>query len=226
MDEFLELVRQGKVAGSALYRAFWTGDRWDTVNNLPAFHGHNPIAWPLGEKLEAIERSRREIEAKEMRARELQFFPPEVPIQWSNPFYSAAMYLSGEGEKPLLGDPTREAYRLTMLGEVVSFSPPEWVRIEHRANEGTCLWTNHLKVGKQLTVRQWQDFVERINTSKFWDMARDSPHGGLDGECWLLEGSTPNRYKVVERWTPADFSDQAAFVALCSHLIKMGKAPE
>jgi hypothetical protein len=217
IDEFLELIWQGKVAGSALYRASWTGDRWDAVNNLPAFHKHNPTAYPLGNKLEAKESLQREMEADEMRARALCFFPPDVPIRWGNSFFRAVMYLSGQGEKPLLGDQTMEAYRLSMLGSF--YKDPFWVRIERRANEGSCLWTNHVKVRKQLTLCQWRDFVERVNTSKFWDMAQDSPHDGLDGETWLLEGSRPDRYKVVERWSPHHFSDQAAFVALCGHLL-------
>jgi hypothetical protein len=63
IDDFCELVRQGQVPPTALYRTKWTKGEWRTVDNFRPFHKHSPTPYPPGEHLRVLlEREQREEE--------------------------------------------------------------------------------------------------------------------------------------------------------------------
>ena len=68
---------------------------------------------------------------------------------------------------------------------------------------------------KKLTLKEWEDFTEKINAIKFWDLPSTNNSMGCDGSQWILEGKTLGKYHVVDRWGGGELKD------ICKKLIKL-----
>jgi tetratricopeptide (TPR) repeat protein len=55
---------------------------------------------------------------------------------------------------------------------------------------------------KTLTIKEWKDFVDSINSIDFWNLpTTKSGILGTDGAQWILEGKELGKYHVVDRWS-------------------------
>jgi len=55
---------------------------------------------------------------------------------------------------------------------------------------------------KALTIKEWKDFVESVNSINFWNLpTTQSGILGTDGAQWILEGKELGKYHVVDRWS-------------------------
>ena len=104
-----------------------------------------------------------------------------------------------------------EIYRFTWLR---TFHNPITIRIERHGDNYILYWKlsdgaggyepGELTTDKQkiLDAKTWQEFINRLNQTDFWNLASKEVDFGKDGSEWILEGKTENKYQVVDRWTP------------------------
>lgn len=126
-------------------------------------------------------------------------------IRW----YGSQLYAL---EEPMLSDTLpKKVFRFTWLR---SFHNPIVIGFENMKDSITLYW----KVGdgaggykpgkiiknisKTLTIKEWIDFSESINSINFWNLP-STQYGflGTDGAQWILEGKELGRYHVVDRWS-------------------------
>jgi hypothetical protein len=74
---------------------------------------------------------------------------------------------------------------------------------------------------RALTTEEWDHFRYLLDRACFWEMpTTETAQGrGHDGAEWVLEGTFDGRYKVVDRWSPAD----PAYRAVCLYLLQLSK---
>ncbi len=121
------------------------------------------------------------------------------------------LFLSAFEEPILIDTVSGTVFRFTWLR---SFHSPVVIRLENRDDSITLYWKVSDGLGgyepgkiktnksKQLTKKQWDEFVAKINAIDFWNLpSTNSGLLGTDGAEWVLEGKEPGKYQVVERWS-------------------------
>ena len=69
---------------------------------------------------------------------------------------------------------------------------------------------------KKLTLKEWEDFTEKINSIRFWNLPTTKTElMGFDGSHWILEGKSLETYHVVDRWCGEEISN------VCKKLIEL-----
>ena len=69
---------------------------------------------------------------------------------------------------------------------------------------------------KELTQKEWDEFIRKIDSMKFWDMGTSASEApGLDGSEWVLEGKEKTHYHFVYRWS------DSVVKGICLDLLKM-----
>ena len=156
-----------------------------------------------------------------------QYYFPKASIDdFRNKWYSE--YLSAMNEPVLYPNKSNdEIYRFTWLR---SFDHPIAISIIKHENNYTLTWkecsaaggTNPGKiiVNKQkiITKDNWTFFQYRLKQVNFWEIASKDTTLGNDGAEWILEGKTPNRYHVTDRWTPHEGTD---YYKCCDFLLSL-----
>jgi hypothetical protein len=131
--------------------------------------------------------------------------------------------------EPLLfnNNTNKETYRFTWLR---TFDDPICIRIENDCGKYSLVWkVNNGEGGyapgpttiverKNLTKHDWDKFQTMLNSIDFWNTKNFPNMVGLDGSTWVLEGSTPSRYQVLDMWSPHDGS---SFFKTCDFLIEL-----
>jgi hypothetical protein len=116
-------------------------------------------------------------------------------------------------------------YRYTNLG---TWSPPLTYRVEKKDSLVTI--TKRMTDGqggyksgklifnktKILSMKEWQDLKNKLDSISFWSMPTHENIFGLDGSEWILEGIENNKYTFVTRWSPDSHGDQK-FVRVCNY---------
>ncbi len=116
--------------------------------------------------------------------------------------------LSVVGESPIYAPFTVSQYRLLC---VRSFDPPIIVRIVNATPDNYVLMATRgdrhgggTIVRRQRSLSQEESRVlqARLKSSHLVWIESQNDIRGLDGEQWLIEESTTDGYRVVERWSP------------------------
>lgn len=128
--------------------------------------------------------------------------------------------------EPVLSDtlPTK-IYRFTYLR---TFDNPIVIRIENNMDTISIHWKVSDGAGgyepgnlivnksKQLTMKDWSNVIENINSIDFWNLPSiENEIYGDDGSQWILEGKELNKYHVVDRWVGGEISKT------CYELLKL-----
>ncbi len=130
--------------------------------------------------------------------------------EFENEWYSSMLYSLKE---PILKDykGEKEIYRFTWLR---TFHHPVSITVINDNNKVTI--TTKVLDGKggyepgnlihnkksDLSIKNFNLLIQKINKSKFWNMETESETMGNDGAQWIIEGFNKSKYKLVVRWTP------------------------
>jgi hypothetical protein len=150
------------------------------------------------------------------------YFPVDFD-SFRNEWYSEHLFAMRE---PILFSDScqTETYRFIWLR---TFDNPISIRIEKQKNIYLLTWKlcngaggyepRLLTIAKQKQIDDtvWENFKRLLNHIDFWNMDTESETMGLDGSQWILEGKAPNKYHVVDRWTPTN----DAYYKCCDFLI-------
>ncbi|MGC3977797.1 MAG: hypothetical protein QM751_05900 [Paludibacteraceae bacterium] len=145
----------------------------------------------------------------------------EFVVNW----YSSHLHAMKE---PLLFNRkiTKEIYRFTWLR---TFHKPICIRFEKDNDNYAITWKMLsgeggydpgkllLNKSKKLTEKEWDLFKTYLKTSNFWQMELGRNSMGTDGAEWILEGVTPEQYRVVTVWSP----EKGDFYNVCNYLISL-----
>jgi hypothetical protein len=120
----------------------------------------------------------------------------------------------------------KEMYRFTWLR---TFHHPVAIRIEKDSDMYTIYWKICSGAGgyepgrliasgkKAITNNDWYKFQLLLFSIHYWELSTNGKDiGGNDGSQWILEGATPYKYHVVDRWTPDKNDD---YYKTCDFLI-------
>jgi hypothetical protein len=119
-----------------------------------------------------------------------------------------------------------EIYRFTWLR---TFNDPIAIRIEKHGDNYALYWKSCDGAGgyapgklitdqrKVISKETWNEFIKRIDQIDFWNLPTNEKVLGMDGAQWILEGKTPTKYHVTDRWTPDEKSN---YYQCCSFLIE------
>ncbi len=131
-------------------------------------------------------------------------------------------------EEPPLLTIKHDVFRFIWLR---TFHNPIIVRIELREDSSVFLtWKKTsgrggyapgrlvLSIRKELSLKEWNQFLKLIEQSKFWELESVELTYGLDGAQWILEGKINNKYHLVDQWSPRDNS---TFKQACLYLLKL-----
>jgi hypothetical protein len=143
-------------------------------------------------------------------------------VKW----YSKHLHALNE---PILFNDTssHETYRFTWLR---TFHNPVAIRIEKNKDSYTLFWKQSdgaggyepgkIVVDRQRTIDKntWDSFLGKLKESDFWQLPTNKMDFGNDGSQWILEAKTPQKYHVVDRWTPGK-GDK--YYQVCDFLIKL-----
>jgi hypothetical protein len=143
-------------------------------------------------------------------------------VKW----YSKHLYALNE---PVLfsDKSSNETYRFTWLR---TFDNPIAIRIEKNKDSYTLFWRQSdgaggyepgkIIVDRQQTIdkKTWDSFLDKLTEINFWQLPTNEMDFGHDGARWILEAKTPQKYHVVNRWTPK--KDEKYYQA-CDFLIKL-----
>jgi hypothetical protein len=158
------------------------------------------------------------------------FFPGDVVDEFDVKWYSPHLKAMKEPSLWRLSqtDPKATVFRFLWLP---TFHGPTSVRLERFSDSAVlCVVRLDKRAGyepgginilksKKLTEKQRQEFEQRLDRAKFWDLPTDEgTFSGTDGDRLILEGVMNGEYHVVHRDTPALGSD---FVELCRFLLDL-----
>lgn len=115
-------------------------------------------------------------------------------------------------EEPVLSDSLpAKVFRFTWLR---SFHNPVVIGLENINDSISLYWkvcdgASGYDLGKiienkrtPLTIKEWKDFVDSINSIDFWNLPTTKRGTlGTDGAQWILEGKELGKYHVVDRWS-------------------------
>lgn len=122
---------------------------------------------------------------------------------------------------------SKEVYRFTWLR---TFHNPIAIRIEKDSNGYFIAWkvcngAGGYDPGKLITDKRmplsendWNKFQGFLNNIDFWNLKNIPNIPGNDGSHWILEGKTPNKYQVIDRWSPNENND---YFQACNFLISL-----
>jgi hypothetical protein len=157
---------------------------------------------------------------------QVYYFPKENMDDFRNQWYSKQ--LSAMNEPVLYIDKTTdETYRFTWLR---SFDHPIAITITKHGDGYLLIWKEcsgaggykpgNIIVNKQKTITKdnWDFFQYRLKQVNFWTIATKDTTRGFDGAEWILEGKTPNRYHITDRWTPHEGTD---YYKCCDFLLSL-----
>lgn len=148
--------------------------------------------------------------------------------EWQNQFrvnwYSK--HLKAMGEPSFLSNVEGESYRFLWLR---SFHHPIAVRLWRSGHsyfllvkqlngaggyEPGTLVTNRTR---RLTESEWNDFLNYLEKSCYWQMPVDDEQRMPDGAQWILEGVRDNCYHIVDRQSP----EVGDYREACLYLLKI-----
>jgi hypothetical protein len=120
-----------------------------------------------------------------------------------------------------------ETYRFLLLR---TFHNPIVIRLEKSNNDYTVYWKESdgysggyskgkvIEDGnKKVNREDWQEFQTLIDSVQFWSLTHEQNLLGTDGANWILEGSTPSKYQVIDRWSP----EKGSFYNTCMFLLNL-----
>ena len=143
-------------------------------------------------------------------------------IKW----YSKHLYALNE---PLLYNKltTKETYRFTWLR---TFHNPVVIRIEKSNNNYMLYWKvcngaggyspGKLKKNKQkkISLDDWNGFNNLLDSIDYWNIKKTGALIFCDGARWILEGSTRDKYYVIDIQSP---NEANAYYKVCDYLIQL-----
>lgn len=164
--------------------------------------------------------------------RSIFYFPPKhfekknKLDSFVNNWYSEQLFAMRE---PIIfvDKTSSEIYRFTWLR---TFRNPIAIRIEQHGNNYYLYWKlcngaggynpGQLIVNKQKTIdkRTWDEFKNKLNRIRFWNLKTTKRDQGHDGSEWILEGKKYKKYHVVDRWSPDRRSN---YYQCCDFLIQL-----
>ncbi|NPA34886.1 MAG: hypothetical protein GXO48_08175 [Chlorobi bacterium] len=131
-------------------------------------------------------------------------------------------------EEPLLLTLKHDAFRFIWLR---TFHNPIVVRIEFWDDSSAFLtWKKTsvhggyapgrlvLRISKELSLKEWNQFLKLVEQSKFWELESVELTYGLDGVQWILEGKINGKYHLVDRWSP---QDNSTIKQACLYLLRL-----
>ncbi|MDT3740792.1 MAG: hypothetical protein RO257_14980 [Candidatus Kapabacteria bacterium] len=71
---------------------------------------------------------------------------------------------------------------------------------------------------KNLTIKEWNEFLKKIDELDFWHRKNFYLDTGLDGSNWYLEGRLVEKYNSLERWSPRVDSN---YQKVCLYLLNL-----
>jgi hypothetical protein len=106
----------------------------------------------------------------------------------------------------------REVYRFLLLP---TWGRPAAVRVQSRPSDGYRLIATVLsgsggydpgviqeRKERSLHEEEWRGLKRLLREADFWEQPTRLQSLGRDGEQWIIEGISGERYHVVDRWTP------------------------
>jgi len=143
-------------------------------------------------------------------------------IKWFSEFLFAL-------KEPLLFNTSTlsETYRFTWLR---TFHHPVVIRLEKIDNEYWVYWKvgsgaggyypGEIKKNKKRKVKKqdWDEFMELLSILDYWNVQKKGGLPSSDGARWILEGSTPQKYKEMDAKSPKSSNP---FYNVCNYLIEL-----
>ncbi len=86
------------------------------------------------------------------------------------------------------------------VAEVIyAYEPPKGINkwFEKYPDKGSWGWKERTK---KLSLVHWNYFMELLRDQAFWQMSTHGSAMGCDGEDWILEAHTKEKYHAVVRW--------------------------
>lgn len=137
-------------------------------------------------------------------------------------------YILSVLEEPIIFNQNQKTiYRFTWIR---SFHEPIIIRLEKTDNNYNLIWKESNGKGgynagkletnsyKQLTIEQWENFINLLHATDFWNMPAELENeDGLDGAQWILEGLDNGKYHVVDRWSTRN----KKYKECCIYLMKL-----
>ena len=152
-----------------------------------------------------------------------KYFSPSTDL-FSVEWYRKTLVMMDEEPLPSMMDED-ESYRFLWLR---AFNHPIAIHISRTGSNQTIvmkeLSSADLDIpakligseSRSLSTPEWNEFMQRLEIARFWQMPADSGPMGFDGSQWVLEGYREGRYYVVDRWSP----DTGAYRDACLYLLE------
>jgi len=145
-----------------------------------------PPDWETNEKIDVIDN------------------PAFFKLEW----YSK--HLAALNEPILFNSDSAKIFRFTWLR---TFHNPVVISLRNEKDKITLYWKVCDGMGgydpgfiiinqsKELPLREWNDFANKINGINFWsESTRGSEISGTDGSIWILEGKDTEKYQFIDSW--------------------------
>ena len=154
-------------------------------------------------------------------------------LRWLDLVYDSSVreLLSLVGEpRPLDAPSGGAAYRLI---RIPSFHPATVIRLDAGAGRWQItgkklIWprsrteTIPWSVQRVLRAREQREVERLLAELNIWELPESDGEHGLDGETWILEAKSGDRYHVIERWCPS----LEALTALGAYLRVLARVPD
>ena len=158
-----------------------------------------------------------------------EYFPLELDST-KVPFFSKMLFAMYE---PVLYDSKikKESYRFLWLRTTKN---PLAIRIE-KQNDTITLYTKvtsgtggigpgriRTSDSKILSPKEWNEFLELIKLTDFWNMSALGDEKMLSGEQWILEGYKADDFNLTEKWNP---EKDDPYRKACEYLLNLSGVP-
>jgi hypothetical protein len=158
-----------------------------------------------------------------------EYFPIELDTL-KVPFFSKMLFAMYE---PVLYNSkiNKESYRFLWLRTTKN---PLAIRIE-KQNDTITIYTKittgtggvgpgRLRTSdvKVLSAKEWNEFLELIKVTDFWNMSALGDEKKISGEQWILEGYKTDDFNITEQWNP---EKDEPFRRACEYLLNLGGVP-
>lgn len=158
-----------------------------------------------------------------------EYYPLELDSA-KVPFFSKMLFAMYE---PVLYNSkiNKESYRFLWLRTTKN---PVAVRIE-KQNDTVTLFVKvttgtggvspgriRISDSKILTSKEWNEFLELIKQTDFWNMSALGDEKKISGEQWILEGYKPDDFNLTEQWNP---EKDEPYRKTCEYLLNLSGVP-